>query len=182
MAQEFETQILDIDAEAIKNKLLQLGAKEEPEVLQRRWVLDIECLDAKVRGTGEWIRLRQSGQKTTIAYKKRVGQRLDQTEEIEIIVDDFDRAAELLGKLNCWTGKYYQENRRHKFTLPGLEFTLDSWPRIPTLLEIEGDSPEKVKEGLKLLDLEGKDGGQIGVVEIYAHYGIDLHSFPVLKF
>lgn len=182
MSQEFETQILNINIKEIKNKLRQLGAKEEPEIFQKRWVFDIQCLDAKTPGTGEWIRLRQAGDETLLTYKNRKGFGINETEEIEIKVDDFNKTVEIFSKLNYFTGKYYQENKRIKFTLNDIEFSLDTWPMIPPLLEIEAPSEEKVKEGLKLLGLEGKDVGHIGTIQIYKRYGIDLHKFPELKF
>lgn len=182
MQQEFETQVLDIDVDKIKEKLRELEAKEEPEVLQKRWVFDIECLDAKEASTGEWVRLRQINDKSTITYKNKKGKGISETEEIEIGVDDFDKTAKLLSKLSCFTGQYYQENKRIKFELNGIEFTLDTWPMIPTFLEIEADSEENVKQGLKMLGLEGKDEGHIGTIQIYAKYNIDLHSYKELKF
>ena len=45
----------------------------------------------------------------------------------------------MLGKLGH-TPKAYQENRRHSFTLDGAESEIDTWPRIPSYLEIEADS------------------------------------------
>lgn len=182
MQQEFETQVLDIDVEEIKRKLIELGAKEEPEVLQKRWVFDIECLDAKEASTGEWIRLRKINDKSTLTYKNKKGSGISETEEIEIVIEDFDKTAEIMSKLNCFIGKYYQENKRIKFELKGIEFTLDTWPMIPTFLEIEADSEENVKQGLKMLELEGKDVGHIGTIQIYAKYNIDLHSYKELKF
>jgi adenylate cyclase class 2 len=182
MQKEFETQVLDVDVEKIKEKLRDLGAKEESEVLQKRLVFDIKCLDAIVPGTGEWIRLRQSGDKTTLTYKNRKGNGLSDTQEIEVKVDDFDKTSEILSNLSCFTGKYYQENKRIRFTLGNIEFTLDSWPMIPTFLEIESTSEEKVKKGLKLLGLEGKDAGHIGLIQIYRKYGKDIHAYKELKF
>lgn len=182
MPTEYETQVLDIDVPAIVKKLRALKAKGEPAVLQRRWVFDIRCLNAKKPGTGEWIRLRQSGKKTTLTYKNRVDTRIDGTQEIEVEVSDFEAAAELLGKLKCFRGKYYQENKRRRFRLGKVEFTIDTWPMIPPLLEIEAPNQAGVTKALKLLGLTGKESGHIGTINIYKKYGIDLHSYPVLKF
>lgn len=182
MPTEYETQILDIDVPTIVKKLRAIKAKEEPEVLQRRWVFDIQCLNAKKPGTGEWIRLRQSGKKTTLTYKNRVDTSIAGTHEIEVEVSDFEATAELLGKLKCFTGKYYQENKRRRWRLGKVEFTIDTWPMIPPLLEIESSSKVDVIKALKPLGLAGKDAGHIGTINIYRKYGIDLHSYPVLKF
>lgn len=180
MQQEYETQVLDIDKKEIIEKLRKLGAKEEPEVLQKRWVFDINpCTD---KSQGEWIRLRQAGKKKpTITYKNKSGKEINQTQEIEIEADDFDKSYQLLSKLK-FAGTYYQENKRHKFVLDDIEFTIDSWPMIPTILEIEAKSEKNVIKGLSILGLNKKDSGHWGMVNIYKHYGIDLHSFKELKF
>lgn len=180
MPKEYETQVLDIDVEEIKKKLRDLGAKETEEVLQRRRVFDIECLEEQ--GIGEWVRLRKVGDKTTITYKHRKSTEIDGTEEIEVEVEDFEKAEELLSKLSCWTAHYYQENKRIAFVLNDIEFTLDTWPKIPTFLEVESSSKEKVIEGLKMLGLEGKDVGHIGLLKIYRKYGVKIHDYKELKF
>ncbi|MEW5955043.1 MAG: class IV adenylate cyclase [Candidatus Micrarchaeota archaeon] len=182
MQQEFETRVLDVDVKQVTARLRELGAQESPEALQKRWVFDIECLDAQKPGTGEWVRLRQVNGKSTLTYKNRRGNGISETSEIEVNVADFDKTAEILSRLTCFTGKYLQENKRKKFILNNIEFTLDTWPMIPTFLEVEAESKEKVRHGLKLLGLEGKDSEHIGTIGIYAKYGIDLHSFKELKF
>lgn len=180
MAIEFETQVLEADVEEISKKLRALGAEEKDEVLQKRWVFDLK--PCTIGSTGEWIRLLQAGdQKPTITYKNKSGKGLAETEEIEVGMNDFEKVAEILKKLP-FQGQYYQENRRKKFTYSDIEFTLDTWPKIPTILEVESKSEQKVQEGLKLLELEGKDVGHLGMLTIYDKYGIKIHDFPELKF
>ena len=179
MNKEYETQVLEINSEEIINKLRELGAKEYPEVFQKRKVFDILCLEEE--GIGEWVRLRQTNDKTTLTYKKRMNIEIDGTEEVEIEVDDFEKTAALLSRLK-WTGKWYQENKRIKFVLNDIEFTLDKWPMIPIFLEVESSSKEKVNEGLKMLNLEGKDSGHLGLIKIYRKYGKEIHDYKELKF
>jgi adenylate cyclase class 2 len=129
----------------------------------------------------DWIRLRHNGKNTTLAHKKKTGQDISETEEIEVIVDDFDKTAEILSKIG-FKNSYYQENKRHFFKLNAIEFCIDTWPKIPSHLEVESFSEEKVLEGLRLLGLEGKDSGNLSIKDIYLKYGIDLHSFNAIKF
>ena len=175
MAQEFETRVLDINTGEMQRKLRALGAKEEPEVLLRRYVFDINP------AADEFVRVRDNGKNITITYKCKKGSGISETEEIEVITNDFDKAVELCSKLN-FKGKYYQENKRHVFHLNSVEFSIDSWPRIPPFLEIEASSEEKVKEALKWLELENQDIGNPTIKSVYARYRIDLHTIIDLRF
>ncbi|MDD5177883.1 MAG: CYTH domain-containing protein [Candidatus Nanoarchaeia archaeon] len=175
MAQEFETKVLNIDVVKIVKKLEELGAKREKEILYRRFVFTLDSPN------DEWIRLREDGENATITYKFKAGQGINETEEIEVMVDDFEKAAELLSKLK-FKEKIYQENKRILFKLKNVEFAVDFWPNIPALLEIESNNEEKVKESLRHLGLVGMDSGNLSVINIYKKYGIDLHSIKELKF
>ena len=175
---EFETKVLDIDAEAIIEKLRQLGAQEQPEFLLRRYVFDLESENA------EWLRLRTNGQKTTLAYKHKVigSVAIGNTIEIETEVADFDKTAQILSKVP-FKRTLYQENKSHIFKLNGIEFSIDTWPKIGTYLEVESENEAKVQEGLKLLELIGKDIGDKDVSDIYEErLGLDINSFSELKF
>ena len=182
MNKEIETQILDVNPKDIIAKLRKLDAKEYPEVLQKRWVFNIKEGTKDTISTGRWIRLRQVGKYNTITYKNKKGSGTSETEEIEVQVDNFDDAAKILQQIPGFSGIYYQENKRKKLTLKSIEFTLDSWPMIPTYLEIEAKNEKSLKEGLKLLSLEGKDAGHIGTNAIYQKYGLNIHSYKEVKF
>ena len=177
MQKEFETQVLDIDPEKIKNKLIKLGAKVDKEKFQRRWVFDINP-----NGCLEWVRIRTDGEKTKICYKSRKDHSISGTEEIEVEVDDFDKTAELFSKLSFYHDKFYQEDIKQEFLLDGIEFKIDKWPMIPHVLEIEAKSEENVRKGLRLLGLTGKDSGHHSYVSIYKKYGFELHEMKELKF
>lgn len=175
MAKEFETKVLDINVSEIEKKLLDLGAKKQPQVLMKRWVFVFDSFG------NEYIRVRDEGDKITLTYKKKRGRGIGQTEEIEVEVNDFKKTAEILFKIP-WQAKYYHESKRTLFLLKDIEFTIDLRPKIPAYLEIESLSEEKVKQGLSLLKLEGRDVGDLHIKDVYLKYGIDLFSFPELKF
>lgn len=174
MPTEHETKVLDIDVKEIEGKLKKLGAKKKSEALLRRWVFDLS------QGK-EWIRLRDNGKNATLAYKKKNGSGISETEEIEVEVEDFDRTYEILSKMN-FRNKYYGESKRKIYTLKGIEFCIDEWPKVPPLLEIEAESEKKVIEGLKLLGLEGKDAGNLCMIDVCRKYGVDLDNMEEMKF
>lgn len=182
MSIEFETQVLDINVDKMVEKLRALGAEEKEEVFQKRWVFDIACLNSEKPGLGEWIRVRQYGGKAEITYKNKKGTGVSDTTEIEVEISDFDKMASILEKLGCFTGQYYQENKRKQFILGDLEFDIDQWPNIPAFLEIEGKSEEDVERGLKMLGLENGERGHFGLINIYERYGIKIHDYKELKF
>ena len=174
MVQEFETKVLDINISKVKEKLLSLGATQHPEVLLKRHVFDIESEHR------EWIRLRTDGSKATLTYKKKDNNSISGTEEIEVVVSNFEEMYQILSKIH-FKNHFYHENKRILLTLNKIEFTIDTWPGIPPYIEIESSCEEKVIEGLKLLDLEGKDIGNVTVSDVYQKYGKDLHNFKDQK-
>lgn len=178
MTKEFESNVLDINEKEIIAKLKKLGAKIGKEVMLRRWIFDMRYKNLEC---AEWIRLRDNGNNVTIAYKKRAGFGISDTSEVEVEVSDFDKTYKILSKLN-FEVIYYQENKRRIIKLGDIEYSIDKWPKIPPLLEVESDSKKNVKKGLKLLELSGKDIGHLSMGKIYQKYGIDLFSFKELKY
>ncbi len=175
MHTEYEVRILEIDVSKVVKKLEKAGAKKEWDLLQRRYVYDlIPKVDNK------WIRLRTNGEKTTLTIKSLVSSEIDGTHELEIEVDDFERCHLILNELG-FEPKGYQENRRIQYKLNGVEIDIDSWPLIPTYLEIEGPSEEIVYETLEKLGFNKEDCVTRDVQGIYMKYGYDLDQIFDLK-
>lgn len=175
MHTEYEVRILNIDVEDIKKRLEKTGAKFEWDNLQKRYVYDfIPKID------GKWIRLRTNGDKTTLTIKNLVSSRIDGTQELEIVVDNFDNTNLILRELG-YEAKGYQENRRVQYSLNDCEVDIDYWPLIPTYLEIEGPSEDKVYETLNMLGLKKDDATSRDVESIYLDYGHDLKTIYNLK-
>lgn len=175
MHTEYEVRILNIDKEEVVEKLNKLNATFEWDELQRRYVYDfIPKVDNK------WIRLRTNGKKTTLTIKNLVSSEIDGTQELEIEVDSFERTNLILKELG-YEAKGYQENRRRQYLLNGVEIDIDSWPLIPTYLEIEGPSEEAVYNAVSALGFE-IDGTTTRDVEgIYLDYGHNLDEIYNLK-
>jgi adenylate cyclase class 2 len=177
MKTEYELRVLEIDKKEIIKKLEELGAKRIGEYNQRRYIYDFKpALDNK------WIRLRTGGEKTTLTIKQIDSKEIDGTKELEIEVSNFDDTNQILNQLG-YNSRLYQENIRELYILDDVEFEIDSWPLIPTYMEIEGKSKEAVEEALKLLDINNDKVTCLDVQSIYLDiYGIDIDSIEVLKF
>ena len=64
----------------------------------------------------------------------------------------------------------------------GVEIDIDSWPMIPTYVEIEGKNEEEVMNTLEILELPKDKVTTLDVDSVYKKYGIDLKVIKVLKF
>lgn len=176
MHTEYEVRILEVDVEKVKDRLEKLKAKMKWDQIQKRYVYDfIPKLD------GKWIRLRTNGDKTTLTIKNIVTSKIDGTQELEVVVDNFERTNLILKELG-YVPKGYQENRRIQYELNGMEVDIDSWPMIPTYLEIEGPSEEAVYNTVEALGFTKDDCTTRDVEGIYLDYGYDLENIYELKF
>ncbi len=174
---EYEVRVLEINKEEIQDRLKKLNAVLKEDVLQKRYVYDFKPVNPS-----KWIRLRTNGEKTTLTIKNVESSKIDGTKELEIEVSDFDTANEILGELG-YTPRGIQENKRIKYDLNGVEVDIDTWPKIPTYLEIEGSNEEEVYNTLKLLEIPKEKATSLDVQRIYEEiYGIDLEKEPNLSF
>lgn len=175
MHTEYEVRILEIDEVEIEKKLNSLGAELQWDHLQKRYVYDfIPKID------GKWIRLRTNGDKTTLTIKNIVSSQIDGTQELEVVVDDLEKTNLVLNELG-FVAKGYQENRRRQYILDGVEIDIDSWPLIPTYLEIEGKSEQDVYQVLEKLGISRDSATSRDVEGIYLDYGYDLEKIYDLK-
>ena len=174
---EYEVRVLEINKEEIQKKLKELNAVLIEDVFQKRYVYDFNPVNPN-----KWIRLRTNGNKTTLTIKNVESSNIDGTKEIEIEVSDFDTANEILKELG-YNPRGIQENKRIKYDLNGIEVDIDTWPKIPTYLEIEGKNEEEVYQTLELLGIPRKNATALDVQSIYEQiYGIDLVKEPNLSF
>lgn len=176
MKTEFELRVLEINHNELMDKLDKLNAVKKGEFNQKRYVYDI-----KPPHPGKWIRLRTNGFKTTLTYKDIVSNKIDGTKELEIEVSDFESTNEML-EIMGFKNRGYQENRRIQYELNGVEIDIDSWPMIPTYVEIEGQDEKSVLEMLKMLELDKNKVTTLDVQSIYESYGIDLKEIKELRF
>lgn len=148
---EIECRFLEIDKEAIIKKLHEIGAVDEGEVMLEEAI--IYNPDDSWRKDNRFVRVRKSGDTISLSYKEHRTHTIDGTFEIELHVDDYDKAVQFLEATGLKTYRR-QQKKRHTFTLDGVTFDIDTWPRIPAYIEIEGDSEEKVKKAATAIGLD----------------------------
>ncbi len=175
---EYELRILEIDTSSIVSKLKELGAVHIKDRSMKRLSYKLPTDPAVLE---RWMRLRDDGEKIVLTIKEIHEYTIDGTKETEIIVNDFEQTKNLLLKLG-FEANAYQENKRSSWMLDDVEIEIDSWPKIPPYLEIEGKNKESVEKMVEKLGFRLDMTTGLGVKQIYAKYGLDVDSFKKLTF
>lgn len=179
MKHEYEATFLAIDVDDLQQRLTALGAIQVfPRTLLTRKIFENDALDG-----GQWIRLRSEGTRATLTLKQVTdATSIDGTTEIETEVSDLHAMADILRHLGMGEVRY-QENHREEWRLGEVVFDFDTWPDLPTFLEIEGPDEASVRQAAALLELDYAEARFGSVDEIYkSELGRDILAQPTLLF
>ena len=182
--EEIEVKFLNVDKEQLEAKLLAIGAHKEGNYFYRRSVFDYP--DLRLDNDGAWVRLRDEGGKTMLAFKQRLGMQGNSGNdegmyERETEVGDFDATADILRKIGL-TDKFYFENKRTRYILGDTEFDIDEWPLLAPYLEIEAPSWEDIDKAIALLGFNKDDAKKFTTTQMYALEGIDDKDYQIMTF
>ena len=169
METEIEAKFPNVDPEVLRAKLGELGAvQEHSEVVMRRKNYDYS--DHRLETIGGWIRVRDEGNKVTMSYKQLNDRTLHGTKEINVTVDDFDKTCAFLEAVG-FENKAYQETKREKWVIHNVEVTIDTWPWVPTFVELEGKDEDLLRKTATELGFDWSDAMHGSVETIYQmHY------------
>jgi len=170
MAIEYEATFVNINKNDIRTRLKKAGAKLiKPEFLQKRVVF---FLPKGHEIEGGWLRVRDEGDKVTMSLKVVTGGKIENQKEFCLKIDNFNEAVNLLEQIGC-RSKAYQESRREIWEIDGVEITIDEWPFLEPLVEVEGKSEASVKSVSKKLGFNYKDAVFCSADFLYSKkYGI----------
>ena len=133
----------------------------------KREVFDFH--DERLEKEGGWIRLRNEGDKITLSYKRLIDRTLHGTKEITFEVNNFEKTRNFLLAIGLKQDAY-QETKREKWELEGCWVTIDTWPWVPTFVELEALKEEKLKSVAKKLGLKWSDAMHGSVETVYQKY------------
>lgn len=151
--QEIEVRFLEVDKEALIERLHSLGAKDLGEQLLEEKIIYEESTEWRTK-RGAWLRLRTQSGTTCLSYKNRMGDGDAQVvEEIEFEVGDAGATEALLDRLG-YKAYRNQQKMRHTFELGEVTIDIDTWPQIPTYVELEGPNEPTLKEAAAKLELD----------------------------
>lgn len=148
---EIEVRFLEINKEKLVKKLHEIGAVDKGE----KMLEEIIIYDSKLEfpEKGHFVRLRKIGDKTKLTYKENRKQTINSAIEIELEVEDMEKAALIFEKVGLILFRR-QQKKRHTFLIKDVVIDIDTWPRIPSYVELEGPSEDKLKEAAKLLGFD----------------------------
>lgn len=163
MKPEIEAKFLDVDFDAVRAKLRELGAEcVQPMQLMRR--RNFDYADGRLQAINGWVRVRDEGNKVTLAYKQLDHRGIDGTKEVSVEVSDFDDTVELLLAAGLRQTSY-QETRRESWVLDDVQIELDIWPWVRSFVEIEAPDEETLFKTADKLGFRKEDALH-GSVEI----------------
>jgi adenylate cyclase class 2 len=184
--EEYEIKFLEVNVPALEKKLLEIGAIKTGEFDYIRRTFDYP--DFRLDDKHKWLRIRTDGKETTLTYKERLGVKSNDTsipddgmKEIEVIVSDFEKTCEIM-KSAGFILKHEAKNKRIRYEKGDMVYDIDSWPQIPTYIEIESTSLEKAKEAARELGFDGDKGIICSVNQVYKKYGVNLKEYFIISF
>ena len=148
---EYEATFPNINKDEIRKRLKEAGAVlTQPEFLQKRATFN---LPKGHEIKGDWLRVRDEGDKITMTLKVVDGDQIHNQKEITLKIENFEEAVKLLETIGCQK-KSYQETKRELWMLDEVEIDIDEWPYLEPYVEIEGKSEEAVKNVSKKLGFD----------------------------
>ena len=181
MKPEYEIKFYPIVPSIIQETLrLHNAHMLQSETLMKRAIYPVEYnSDQSLKA---WIRIRTEGSKTTLSFKKIVNpDSLDGTLENEISVNSFEDACTIVREMG-FKQLSFQENTRETWALNNTIITLDRWPGLEPLLEIEGQEPNDVLNLVNLLGLDATQGTTRSIGTLYQkQYGLTATEFNTIE-
>ena len=163
MTKEIEAKFLNVDIVNIRNRLVKLGAVLKiPMRMMRRVMIKTQ----EMANENAFLRIRDEGDKITMTYKRVSALTVDGSEEVEVIVNSFENAIEVMSASGL---KYetYQESKREEWLLRDVQVVIDEWPWVNPFVEIEGKNEYEVMEAARLLAFDWNDAVFGSVTSVY---------------
>jgi len=165
---EIEGKILEVDKEKVILLLEQLGAKKVFEGKVSARFFDFE--DGRLGKKHIHLRLRTKGEKAELTCKQRISKaKVKIMQEDEIAVEDYEAMEKILVAIGLQE-IYRYEKHRLSFVLLDVRFEFDTFPNIPTYLEIETTDVKILEKYVEKLGYSMKDVVSFSGKEVLKYY------------
>ena len=167
---EHEVKVLDIDAEIVMKQLEQLWAEHHHTVYIRDRYYDTK--DGSLHKQNQRLRIRSQNNSVVITKKTKYEHEYTKTmREDDIVVKSIKYAKKLLENELWLICVKYKEKKRITYTWENTLFDFDYYEGMPPVLEVEGETPEKVMETIRRLWLHFHPQVKRGSRRLFKHYG-----------
>lgn len=171
--------------DSLSNLLKYTNNMELLEKFSNKSIVDI----VKIYGINpnKWVRLRRTNDKTTLTIKHILNPNIQGQDKIQRVIEtemevpSIEIGNDILNQLG-FSFRNCQEKYRTTYDFEGVEIDIDSWPLIPTYIEIENDSEKVIESVIQRLGLGEKEIISCNTADVYKKYGIDIYQFRELKF
>jgi adenylate cyclase class IV len=165
---EFEAKFYPVNKEEYRKKLQAIGAKL---IISERKLLRVVA-DKRINpilNKNGYIRIRDEGNliRLSLKFGAKEGGKLTDQKEIDVEVSNFKKTVKIIEAAGIKFNRK-QETLREEWEYKGAQITIDTWPGLDTLSEIEAESEEKVKEIAEDLDFDWKKKIITPAAEVYA--------------
>jgi len=141
---EIEVKILEINVGEIRKKILDLGAEKvfDGEV----YAIHFDSPNGKLREADETLRIRKVADKVELCFKgKNESAQFKTKEETEVNTNNFEDTIKIFENLGF--ERFYEgKKRRESYKFGNTRFEIDTYPTMPTFLEVEAPTEEEVIE------------------------------------
>lgn len=179
MKTEFETRFLDINKKDFIAKLETLGATDKGEVKLDEIIFydkDLKWLEEH-----KFVRLRKENNIIKLTFKSNKEQTADSAREVEFTVPNFDEPKDFLEAIGLVAYRVV-EKYRHTFELKNVTLGIDTWPKISTYVELEGDSVDDLKLVTSIIGFDWDKRFDGDARFVYKKYGYDFDNLKIVTF
>jgi adenylate cyclase class 2 len=167
--QEIELKILEIDGKKIKEKLDSFANKISENVL-------LTTITFSNPYTNALVRLRKINNETIFTIKVVIvpDKKFKIRKEYETKIDNFKifkKQLEILG----FKQTMLQEKKRTTYKYKNSEIVIDTYPKIPSYIEVEG-TKEEIEEIVNKLNYKMEDTTQTNVYSLFEKYNVDARE------
>lgn len=178
---EIEVRFLEIDVRAMTEKLRSLQAQDLGEDLFRETIIYDKDL-AWPYDEKKFVRVRENRDGVFVTFKQSQALTASGTVEVEFKANSAERVKTFMEHIGLVVFRE-QEKKRHTWKLGEVVVDIDTWPRVPTYVELEGPDEASLRDAAAKLGLDwSKAEFRLAGHLIEQVYGIKVHQLHYFTF
>ncbi|MFQ5474433.1 MAG: class IV adenylate cyclase [Candidatus Nanoarchaeia archaeon] len=168
----FSINILEVDIQDVINKLEEFGANKIFEGDLEAEFFDFK--DLRLKKDKKMLRLRVKRNHSELTFKERISK--DEAKIMKEHETDLDNPESMRTILSSLGLKKIGEMKKHRvsYSLDNVRFEFDTFPNIPTFLEIESDNVSELKLWVENLGFSWSDTKPWTGKDVLDHYSSSL--------